>query len=210
MSPTACIRRWPPSRTRPNATRGSSIRPLHERSGRRRWTQDADRRVVGQRVNHPGSEQEKANKVPDLLADEQVAAQVATDLLRQPTVVARVVEDSTAMHLVNRAQVDRPHRVANERRQEVPRQTCSAIEHARQSVRHRQEYIAFGGRLRGVRGGHGQGGALAPRPELHARRDRAGARQPGRVRGATDWIETAVDTGNLSMDEGLAALLRGE
>lgn len=29
-----------------------------------------------------------------------------------------------------------------------------------------------------------------------------------KVRGAADWIEAAVDTGNVSLDEGLAALLR--
>ncbi|SEH00835.1 hypothetical protein SAMN05444920_11824 [Nonomuraea solani] len=31
-----------------------------------------------------------------------------------------------------------------------------------------------------------------------------------RVRAAADWIEQAIDTGNLTLEEGLAALLRGE
>ena len=30
-----------------------------------------------------------------------------------------------------------------------------------------------------------------------------------KVRDAADWIEAAVDTGNVSLDEELAALLRG-
>ncbi|MDH6137990.1 hypothetical protein P3T37_007433 [Kitasatospora sp. MAA4] len=35
-------------------------------------------------------------------------------------------------------------------------------------------------------------------------------RNLARVRGASDWVESAVTTGNASLDEGLAALLRGE
>ncbi|MFI6532223.1 DUF6192 family protein [Nonomuraea sp. NPDC050547] len=98
----------------------------------------------------------------------------------------------------------------NERRQEVPRQTRSAIEHARQSVRHQQKYIACGGRLRGVRGGRGQGGPLLRDQSFTPEEVERVHANLARVRGATDWIETALDTGNLSMDEGLAALLRGE
>ncbi|WP_397334574.1 DUF6192 family protein [Nonomuraea sp. 3-1Str] len=45
----------------------------------RRWTQDAAKREVGQRVNRPTTVQEKVNKVHDLLEDEKAAAQVATD-----------------------------------------------------------------------------------------------------------------------------------
>jgi hypothetical protein len=35
-------------------------------------------------------------------------------------------------------------------------------------------------------------------------------RGAARVRAAVDWLESAVDTGNTSLDEGLARLLRGE
>ncbi|MEU6796204.1 DUF6192 family protein [Nonomuraea wenchangensis] len=69
--------------------------PWHEKSKTHRWTQDAAKREVGQRVNHPTTVQEKVNKVHDLLEDEQVAARVATDLLRRPQVVSEVVEDQT-------------------------------------------------------------------------------------------------------------------
>ncbi|GAA3243826.1 DUF6192 family protein [Actinocorallia longicatena] len=34
--------------------------------------------------------------------------------------------------------------------------------------------------------------------------------QVAKVRATADWLESAVNTGNLSLDEGLAALLRGE
>lgn len=184
--------------------------PFHKRSGRRRWTLDEAKRVVGQRVSHPVFEQEKVNKVHDLLADEKVAAQVATDLLRQPTVVARVVEDSTAMHLVNRAQVDRSHRVAAERLQEVPRHTRAAIEHVRQSVRHQQEYIALVGACAAFVAAAGRVVPLLRDQSFTPEEVERVHANLARVRGAADWIETAVDTGNLSMDEGLAALLRGE
>ncbi|WP_327188139.1 DUF6192 family protein [Streptomyces sp. NBC_01334] len=38
------------------------------------------------------------------LADDEVAAKVATDVLRRPEVAARVVADDTARHMVNKAQ----------------------------------------------------------------------------------------------------------
>jgi hypothetical protein len=34
--------------------------------------------------------------------------------------------------------------------------------------------------------------------------------QVDKVRATADWVESAAATGNLSLDEGLAALLRGE
>lgn len=41
---------------------------------------------------------------PTLLKDGQVVAQMGGELLRSPPVGEAVVEDSTAMHMVNRAQ----------------------------------------------------------------------------------------------------------
>lgn len=46
--------------------------------------------------------------------------------------------------------------------------------------------------------------------QLHEREKDAVRQQIAKVRATADWLESAVDTGNLSLDEGLAALLCGE
>ncbi|MGW1974254.1 DUF6192 family protein [Streptomyces sp. NPDC001889] len=83
--------------------------PVHPRTGKRCWTQDAAKRQVGWRVGAPQSVQEKVQAIHDLAADEQVAARVAADLLRRPAVAERAAADKTARHLFNRAQNDRWH-----------------------------------------------------------------------------------------------------
>lgn len=54
------------------------------------------------------------------LADDEVAAKVATDVLRRPEVAARVIADDTARHAVNRAQTDRARQQAGAFRRESP------------------------------------------------------------------------------------------
>ncbi|MFF6984416.1 DUF6192 family protein [Streptomyces sp. NPDC008343] len=55
----------------------------------------------------PQTIQEKVEAIHDLAADEQVAARVATDFLRRPSVVFHAAGDDTARHLFNKAQNDR-------------------------------------------------------------------------------------------------------
>ncbi|MFF5313690.1 DUF6192 family protein [Streptomyces massasporeus] len=60
--------------------------PRHPRDGVPRWTQDAAKRQVGWRVDNPQTPQEKVEAIHDLAVDDQVAARVATDFLRRPSV----------------------------------------------------------------------------------------------------------------------------
>ncbi|MCX4904502.1 DUF6192 family protein [Streptomyces sp. NBC_00878] len=48
------------------------------------------KRVVGQRVDRPVTADEKVQAVVDLTRDDEVAAQVATDLLKRPAVTEHV------------------------------------------------------------------------------------------------------------------------
>jgi len=98
--------------------------PLDGRARIRRWTTDLAKKYVGQRPDRPETPAQKApaevvaddtarhlvNKAQtmrhkseigqDLITDNQVAAQVASDVLRRPEVAARVVADDTARHAV--------------------------------------------------------------------------------------------------------------
>ncbi len=85
--------------------RGDRKPPLDERTGSRRWTPETVRRRVGYHGPEPETVQEKVDAVHDLVADEQVATLVATDLLRRPDVAFQAMTDDTARHQVNHAQV---------------------------------------------------------------------------------------------------------
>ncbi|MFD5467986.1 DUF6192 family protein [Kitasatospora sp. NPDC127059] len=87
--------------------------PVHERSGTRRWTRDAASRALGRQFATPVTVQEKVERIHDLAADDQVAARIASDLLRRPEVAFRVMaDDDTARHMVNRAQIERAQQIA--------------------------------------------------------------------------------------------------
>lgn len=77
--------------------------PLDDRARVRRWTTDLAKKHVGQRPDHPETVPQKVAAI-HRLADDEVAAQVATDVLRRPAVAAKVVADDTARHMVNKAQ----------------------------------------------------------------------------------------------------------
>jgi hypothetical protein len=175
--------------------------PVNERTGERRWTPDAAKRVVGWQVDTPETPQEKINKIHDLAADDEVAAAVATDFLRRPEVASRAMTDRTARHVVNRAQVDHAQQAGEIARQRTP--AIERIEHSGEFidlVGACSVFVASVGRVLPTLRGHRF--STAERDTVH--------KNVARVRSTADWIETAVDTGKVTMDEGLAQLLRGE
>ncbi|MEU7748102.1 DUF6192 family protein [Nonomuraea sp. NPDC049158] len=66
------------------------------------------------------SVQQEVERIHDLARDEQVAAAVATDLLRRPEVAFKAMADTTARHLVNRAQVDQARQAGEAIRERTP------------------------------------------------------------------------------------------
>ncbi|MFI6541180.1 DUF6192 family protein [Nonomuraea sp. NPDC050547] len=103
--------------------------PKDECTGLRRWTEAAVKQVAGRQFADRASVQQKIDRIHDLARDEQVAAAVATDLLRRPAVVAQVITDDTARHLVNRAQADQARQAAQAERHQLAER---AAERARQ------------------------------------------------------------------------------
>jgi hypothetical protein len=215
--------------------------PLDPRTGQRRWTTSLAQREVGQSTGRPETVVEKVNAIHDLTRDEQVAVEVATDLLRRPEitakvagenkvhviqnlardeqvavvvatdllrrpqVAARVVEDETTRHLVNRAQVDRVARAGAAVKRANP-----PIARAVEAIGHTIGYLDLVGCCHAFTAAAGRiVPGLAGREFTEAERDILSA-NIAKVRGATDWIEVAVTTGNASLDEHLAVLLRGE
>ncbi|MFD7450860.1 DUF6192 family protein [Kitasatospora sp. NPDC059827] len=184
--------------------------PVHERSGERRWTRDAASRALGWQVTVPHTVQEKVERIHDLAADDQVAARIASDLLRRPEVAFRVMaEDDTARHMVNRAQVERAQQIAETTHMKAAEAVRAPVPLLDQ-VRSTMHFVDLVGACSAF---VAQVGRVVPALRGHAftADERATVeRNLARVRGASDWVESAVTTGNVGLDEALAQLLRGE
>ncbi|MCX5384848.1 DUF6192 family protein [Streptomyces sp. NBC_00083] len=183
--------------------------PLDERTGRRRWTPETSRQRVGYHGPGPETVQEKIEAVHDLVGDEQVATQVATDLLRRPSVAFKAMTDDTARHQVNHAQVEQPRQIRAAQERELSGTedpfgpTVRRLNHTLEFldlVGACQRFVAATGRIV---------------PSLGERRFSEDERNTvhrniDRVRATCEWITTAVDTGEVDVDEELSKLLLGE
>ncbi|MEV6138204.1 DUF6192 family protein [Nocardia sp. NPDC051990] len=175
--------------------------PKVKRTGEYRWNEDDAYRRVGWRPPHPASEQERVDRIHDLARDDTVATRVITDFLRRPNVAYEAMADNTARHAVNAAQIDRSKAAMELARAKTP--AVRRIEHSAEYVDlvgACQQYVATIARI--VPGLRGQDFSDDERERVHA--------NTARVRATADWIESAVDTGNVGMDDALARLLRGE
>ncbi|GEM32585.1 hypothetical protein NN3_35920 [Nocardia neocaledoniensis NBRC 108232] len=175
--------------------------PEDERTGELRWTVDSAARWVGWRPSHAESEQERVERIHDLAKDDAVATRVITDFLRRPTVAYEAMADHTARHAVNAAQIDRTRDALDRVRRSTPavRRTEHSAEYV-DLVGTCQQFVAAASRL--VPALRGNDFTDEERERVHA--------NTVRVRATADWIESAVDTGNVGMDDELARLLGGE
>ncbi|MFJ9417809.1 DUF6192 family protein [Streptomyces sp. NPDC101227] len=209
-------------------------------AGKRRWTPDEAKRRVGWTVDNPETPQEKVTAIHHLARDEEVAAAVTTDFLKRPQVAAkvsaenkvRVVEeftrdesvaasaatsllrrpdvafkamsDDTARFQVNHAQNER-HRQAREDFEDAS-PVAPAVRHIDRTVEFLDlvtachSFVAAAGRT--VPGLRDRQLSDEERTIVHE--------NVARVRATLDWIETAVDTGKVDMDDELARMLKGE
>lgn len=145
---------------------------------------------------------EKASVVSELVRDTPTAATVATSLLRRPEVADATMRDRTAKHQVNRAQVEHARRAAEPSRRAV----APALERLDHSLVFMEMLGSCAAFVTGI-------GRVMPRLSEHPLTgdERSVVHENiGKVKATCDWLGTAVDTGNTSMDEQLALLLRGE
>jgi hypothetical protein len=176
--------------------------PLDERTGRHRWTEDAARTRIGQPTRTPTTTAQKIRAIHDLADDDEVASQATAELLRRPAVARTAMTDQTARHLVNRAQQHLDH-VAAEPVRRVAEPALRRVDHMMgyiDLIGACASFVAAGGRI--VPTLRGRSFSEDERTRIH--------KNLTRVRTTADWMENAVDTGNTSLDEGLAALLRDQ
>ncbi|MET9336074.1 DUF6192 family protein [Streptomyces cellulosae] len=209
-------------------------------AGGTRWTVDEANRRVGRQVERPASPQEKITAIHSLARDEEVAATVTTDFLKRPTVAAkvpaaekaRVVEEFTrdeavattaATNLLRRPDVaframsDETARFqVNQAQNERSRQAREHFEDTSPvapAIRHIDRTVEFLDLVTACHSFVAAAGRTVPglRDRTLNDDERTIVHQNvAKVRATLDWIETAVDTGKVDMDDELARLLKGE
>lgn len=172
--------------------------PQNERTGAHRWDVDTACRRAGWTPRTPVTTQEKVNRIHDLAKDDTVAVSVARDLLKRPTVAFEAMADHSARHAVNSAQFDHSRQAVERARQRTP-----AIRHIEHSIEYLDlvgacaQFVASVSRILPSLRGH----------EFTADEREAVSRNVERVRSTADWIQHAIDTGDVSLDEALAEIL---
>ncbi|MEU3282798.1 DUF6192 family protein [Streptomyces antibioticus] len=209
-------------------------------AGRTRWTPDEAKRRVGWRVDNPETPQEKITEIHHLARDEEVAATVTTDFLKRPQVAAKLspenkaraveeftrdeaaattaatnllrrpdiafkaMNDDTARSQVNQAQVERSRQAREDFERTSP--VAPAVRH----IDHTTEFLDL---VTACHAFVAAAGRTVPglRDRTLGDDERTLVHQNiAKVRATLDWIETAVDTGKVDVDDELARLLRGE
>ncbi|MFJ8663462.1 DUF6192 family protein [Streptomyces sp. NPDC093795] len=238
---TACrspsTRSWP--RLQDENERWAAIEdaPFNARTGKRQWTPDAAKRLVGQRVDRPVTVEEKVQAVTDLTRDEEVASRVTVDLLSRPAAAARIApadrvrvvreltrDDEVAKEvtcdLLKRADVARQTMRDDTARFLVNRAQFDNSAQVRETIRERTpavrkiehtiEYLDLVGSCHQFVATLGR---LVPRmrgQEFTDDERETVRRGISKVRAAADWLEAAIDNGEFTLDEQLAKLLKGE
>lgn len=183
--------------------------PRHPRSGKLQWSGDAAKRQVGWQVETPQSVQEKVEAIHDLAADEQVAARVATDFLRRPSVAFRAANDDTARHLFNKAQNERWQQAEQARQEPVPGQEESPLAPVVRSIDRTLEFLDLVAACHKFVASTNHLVPLFNDRELTEDARAVIEHNVARVRAACDWVAHVVSTGETNMDEELARILRG-
>ncbi|MFI6663264.1 DUF6192 family protein [Streptomyces sp. NPDC050523] len=186
--------------------------PLNEHTGERRWNGDAAKRAMGWKTDIPVTTQEKVAVIRDLAEDESVAAQAACDLLRRPEVAFKAMRDRDARSAVNQAQFDQAEFVEEGFEEELGEDgEDDGIDDPVRIVhgfRRAMEFTDLIGICQGFVAGASR---LVPRlrgQEFTGTQLQLVETQLEKIRATCDWIESAVATGKVDLDEALAQLLR--
>lgn len=194
--------------------------PLSERTGRRRWSAEVAKKVVGwktEEVQVPVTTEEKVEAIRELARDDEaVAAQVATDFLRRPEVAFRAMRDAEARDNVNEAQFEQAgldDDEFDEEYEEAFREEGEPFDDPARIVHSWRKSMEFNDLTAVCQGFIAAAARLIPKLRGHEFTDtqtKVLENHLEKIRATTDWIETAAATGQVDLDEQLAQLLRGQ
>ncbi|WP_159393942.1 DUF6192 family protein [Streptomyces sp. NRRL F-5755] len=185
--------------------------PLNERTGRHQWNGDAAKRAVGWKTDIPVTAQEKVAAIRDLAQEETVAAQAACDLLRRPDVAFKAMRDREARAMVNQAQFDQAEADEEDFEDDFTDEDDEPFEDPATIVRGFHRSMEFTDLIGVCQGFIAGASRLVPKlrgREFSESQLKTVERHLEKIRATADWIETAVSTGKVDLDEALAQLLR--
>ncbi|MGW1365265.1 DUF6192 family protein [Streptomyces chartreusis] len=193
--------------------------PADDRTGEVRWSGDAAKRAAGWSSATPVTVSEKVEAIRGLAQDEQVAALAACELLHRPEVAFKAMRDRQARELVNEAQFEQAESVEDDdgdnwwdpdaAEDEEDGGIVDPVRIAR-GFHRAMEFTDLIGVCQGFVAGASR---LVPKlrgRDLSESQLATVTRQLEKIRATADWIETAVVTGKVDLDEALAELLRGQ
>lgn len=205
----------------------------HPPSDTQRWTCNEALRAVGRSPHHPVTQQERVDRVRDLVTSDSDAVVAVKDILRRPEVVRQVLDDPSSRHIIRQA--DRARVEEEESAENSLIDEWSSIEEI--------DPIEGYGTSASVRRSHSQHReprepsvqySEVPRevlevlgvctafytqmqrmiPAMHVAEFDDGQRHSmlaslEKVRASAEWAETVINTGDTTIDEALARLLGG-
>ncbi|HLT02792.1 MAG TPA: DUF6192 family protein [Geminicoccaceae bacterium] len=191
--------------------------PVDPVSGERRWTLNEALRAASRTPQHPRTSQERVDRVRDLVRDEEDAVSAVKDILRRPEVVKGVLSDPSSRHILRTASqpqyfaVDEPDEGTDDEYDQVDAQPAPSRRTSPAYYSQRPREVL---ELIGVcTTFYTQMQRMIPSMNVADYAEDTGETLLAsleRVRAAAEWAETVINTGDTTMEEGLAKLLDGE
>jgi len=168
----------------------------HPADGSARWTTNNAARIAGHRPNWQSTLSEKVDRIHELAHDDDIASQVTRDLLMRPKVASQVAADPTVRHMIDRARLERDVRSVQGAQAPIPARIAQRRE-VIELLASCMSYVAATQRVLPTVLAHG----------ITDEEKAAVNKALTRVRAATDWCETAVASGDSTLEGQLAKIL---
>ncbi|MGW2513944.1 DUF6192 family protein [Streptomyces scopuliridis] len=219
---------WPPDKRAPGVpwTVHAALDALPDRfevirqppEGRGRWTEDLALSRAGRLPHRPLTKEEKLDRVRTLMREDESASKAVEEMIRRPDVAQRVMSSPSNQRILYRAHHEQREQAAAARFAAAHErdEADDEIEEVQQ-VRRREPAVDYQRASSEVLELIGSGTAFLADlqrmiPGLHVaefteREVRAVLDNHRRIRAALDWCDSALSTGDKSMDEELARIL---
>ena len=198
----------------------------HPPDGSDRWTENAALSAAGRAPHRPLTKAEKLDRVRVLVREDENASEAVEEMIRRPDVAHKVMSDPSNQRILYRAHHEQRVEAANARfaaahepqdEDQYEAEVADEVEEDRREIQRREPTVDYQRASAEVLELLGSGTSFLVDlqrmiPDMHVtefteREVRAVLDNHRRIRAALDWCDSALSTGDTSMDEGLARIL---
>lgn len=193
----------------------------HPPEGKNRWTEDLALSRAGRLPHQPLTKEEKLDRVRTLMREDESASKAVEEMIRRPDVAQRVMSSPSNQRILYRAHHEQRQQAAAARFTAAHERDEDSLDEAEveevRQVRRREPAVDYQRASSEILELIGSGTAFLVDlqrmiPGLHVaefteREVRAVLDNHRRIRAALDWCDSALSTGDKSMDEELARIL---